>query len=146
MQSWYKVKNPFRIALNFVVIFACRFIPSLKLKNFFYRWLGMKIGKDCSIGLMAMFDIFFPELIEIGDNSLLGYNVTVLAHEFLVDKLRVGKVRIGREVMIGANTTILPGIEVGDGAIISACSLVNKDIKPGAFVGGVPARELKSGE
>tara|TARA_B100000959_G_C14957013_1_gene614167 strand:- start:1504 stop:1830 length:327 start_codon:yes stop_codon:yes gene_type:complete len=103
----------------------------------------MKIGKDVSVALMVMFDIFFPEEIEIGSNSVIGYNTTILAHEYLVNEWRKGRVIIGKNVMIGANTTILPGIKIGDGAKISACTLVNKDIAPGAFVGGYPVRNLR---
>jgi acetyltransferase-like isoleucine patch superfamily enzyme len=143
MRYWYKVKNPVRVAINFIVIYTCRFLPSLALKNFLYRRLGMKIGKNCSVGLMAMFDIFFPELIEIGDNTLIGYNATILAHEYLTTEYRTGKVKVGKNVMIGANATILPGVKIGDNAVISACSLVNKDVKAGAFVGGVPIKDLR---
>ena len=45
--------------------------------------------------------------------------------------------------MMGANCTILPGVEIGDNATVSACSLVNKDVKANSFVGGVPARNLR---
>lgn len=143
MRSWHKIKNPPRVCLNFIVIYACRFIPSLTLKNVLYRAIGMKVGKDVSIGLMAMFDIFFPELIEIGDNSVIGYNATILAHEYLVNEWRTGRVKIGKNVLIGTNSTVLAGIEIGDGAIVSACSLVNSDVKPASFVGGVPIRDLE---
>ena len=146
MRSWYKIKNPLRVSLNFIVIYLCRFLPSLSLKNFLYRSIGMKVGKDVSVGLMAMFDIFFPELIEIGENSVIGYNATILAHEYLVEEWRSGKVKIGKNVMIGANSTVLAGIEIGDRSFISACSLVNRDVKPGAFVGGVPIKDLKGTE
>jgi len=108
-----------------------------------YRLIGVRIGKDASIGLMAMFDIFFPELIEIGENSVVGYNVTLLAHEYLVDECRTGRIKIGKNVMIGANSTILAGVNIGDGAIISACSLVNRDVRCDAFVGGVPIKDLR---
>lgn len=142
MRSWYKIKNPLRVSLNFIVIYLCRFLPSLSLKNFLYRSIGMKVGKDVSVGLMVMFDIFFPELIEIGENSVIGYNATILAHEYLVEEWRSGKVKIGKNVMIGANSTVLAGVEIGDRAVVSAASLVNRDVVPGAFVGGVPAREI----
>ncbi len=143
MRSWHKIKNPFRVCLNFIIIYTCRFLPSLSLKNILYRAIGIKVGKDASIGLMAMFDIFFPELIEIGENTVVGYNVTILAHEYLVDEWRTGRIKIGKNVMIGANSTVLAGVNIGDGAIISACSLVNRDVKYGAFVGGVPIKDLK---
>lgn len=143
MRSWYKIRNPVRVILNFGVIFLCRYLPSLALKNALYRLVGIKVGKDVSVGLMAMFDIFFPEYVEVGDNTVIGYNATILAHEYLVNEWRRGRVRIGRNVMIGANTTILPGVRIGDGATVSACTLVNRDVEPGAFVGGVPVRNLK---
>jgi acetyltransferase-like isoleucine patch superfamily enzyme len=146
MCGWYKIRNPLRVAFNFIVIYACRFLPSLSLKNYLYRMLGMKVGRNVSVGLMAMFDIFFPELIEIGDNTVIGYNATILGHEFLVDEWRTGRVRIGKNVMIGANSTILPGVTIGDGAVVSACALVNKDVNSGTFVGGVPAKEIKRKE
>jgi len=144
LQHWYKVKNPLRVVFDFIIIYTCRYLPSLSLKNFLYRLVGVKIGKDVSIGLAAVFDIFFPELIEIGDNSIVGYGVTIIAHEFLVKEWRKGRVKIGKNVMVGANSTIVAGVTIGDGATISACSLVNDDVPRGAFVGGVPARILKA--
>ena len=142
LRRWYRYRNPLRVFFNFVIIYGCRYLPSLALKNFLYRLAGVKLGRNVSVGLGAVFDIFFPELIEIGENSVIGYNATILAHEFLVDELRKGRVKIGRNVLIGAKALILPGVEVGDNARVSACSLVNSDIPSNAFVGGVPAREI----
>jgi acetyltransferase-like isoleucine patch superfamily enzyme len=140
---WTSYVNPFRICLNFFIIYLCRFIPSLRFKNVLYRLVGIKIGKDVSVALMVMFDVFFPQLITIGDNSVIGYNTTVLAHEFLVREWATGEVVIGPNVMIGANTTVIAGVTIGEGAVVSAHSLVNHDVKAGTFVGGVPVKEIK---
>ncbi len=83
-------------------------------------------------------DIMFPEKITVGNNSVIGYNTTILAHEYLIREYRLGDVVIGDEVLIGANSTILPGVIIGDGAIVSAGTLVHKDVPAGAFVGGNP--------
>jgi len=140
MRDWHKKVHPLRVVFQFVVITLCRYLPSLKLKNFLYRCLGMKVGRNVSMGIMAMVDIFFPQFVSIGDNSVIGYNSTLLAHEFLVEEFRVGSIEIGANVLIGANTTVLPGVKIGDGAQVGAGSLVNRDIPPGALAYGLPAR------
>ncbi len=143
LHLWCRAVNPLRVCWNFVIIVMCRYIPSLHVKRWLYNSLGMKVGKNVSVGLMAMMDIFFPQLISIGENSVLGYNCTILCHEFLIREYRTGMVEIGREVMLGANSTVLPGIIIGDGAVVGAGSLVNRDIPPGALVAGVPARVIR---
>ncbi len=141
---WTKVKNPLRVAINYVVVALCRILPSLSLKRWLLRRIGVKVGKNVAFGLESTVDIFYPELVEIGDNTIIGYNTVILAHEFLVNELRVGEVKIGRNVTIGANCTILPGVTIGDNSIISAHSLVNSDIPPNVLAGGVPARVIRS--
>src|SRR5699024_12251927 len=88
-----------------------------------------------AFALMVMPDTMFPEKISIGDNTIIGYNTTILAHEYLINEYRVGDVKIGNNVLIGANTTILPGVEICDNAIISAASLVHKNVEENTFVG-----------
>lgn len=95
---------------------------------------------------MVMVDVFFPEKITVGDNTIIGYNTTILAHEYLIKEYRLGEVRIGSNVMIGANCTILPGVTIGDHAVIAAGSVVHKDVAPGSFVAGHPLRVIKSAE
>lgn len=143
LRQWHLVRNPVRVAFNFVVIQACRFLPSLSLKNGFYRMLGAKIGKNACFGLGSTIDVFFPELVEVGENATIGYNTVLLTHEFLCSEWRKGRIRIGKNALIGANCTALPGVEIGEGAVVSACSLVNKDVPPKAFWGGVPARQIR---
>jgi acetyltransferase-like isoleucine patch superfamily enzyme len=139
----WQVKNPIGTLFNFIIIYGCRYLPSLHLKNFLYRLTGMKVGNGAAIAFGATLDFFYPELIELGEGCIIGYNTTILAHEFLIGEYRVGKVEVGKGALIGANCTILPGVKIGDGAIVSSMSLVNSDVRPGAFVGGVPASQIR---
>lgn len=140
----YKTVSRWKAVRNFVFIQISRYAPSLRFKNWIYRnVLGMKVGKETSFALMVMVDVFFPEYIEVGDNSIIGYNTTILAHEYLIHEYRLGKVRIGANVMIGANTTILPGVTIGDGAVVGAGSVVHKDVEAGCFVAGNPLQVVR---
>ena len=149
--GWYKARNhlngpilgPLRILLNYVVIYTCKHLPSLTLKRWIFRRLGMRLGRNVTIAAGVTLDWFFPELIEIGDNSIIGMDSMLLTHEFLHDRFRSGPVRIGANCLVGAQSTILAGVTIGDGTIISAMSLVHRGTPEGAFVGGVPIRMLR---
>ncbi|TWT24318.1 DapH/DapD/GlmU-related protein [Planomicrobium sp. CPCC 101110] len=139
----YKTVPFWKVMKNFTVIQLARYTPFLPMKNWLYKtFLRMKIGEQTSFALMVMPDVMFPEKITVGRNSVIGYNTTILAHEYLIEEYRLGEVIIGNRVLIGANTTILPGVTIGDGAIISAATLVHKDVPAGAFVGGNPMKVI----
>lgn len=143
----YRTVSFWKVAKNFIVIQIGRYTPFLRVKAWLYRvFLRMNIGEKTSFGLMVMPDIMFPEKISVGNNTVIGYNTTILAHEYLIHEYRLGNVEIGDEVMIGANCTILPGVKIGSGAIVSAGTLVNKDVPEGAFVGGNPMRIIYTKE
>ncbi|KAB2329075.1 acyltransferase [Cytobacillus depressus] len=139
----YKTVPFWKVVKNFAVIQLARYTPFLGMKNWLYRtFLRMKVGDQTSFALMVMLDVMFPEKISVGRNTVIGYNTTILAHEYLIKEFRLGNVEIGSEVMIGANSTILPGVTIGDGAIVSAGTLVHKDVPAGSFVGGNPMRVI----
>jgi len=139
LHRWYTARHPLRVALNYIVILFCRISPSLRLKRVLYRKLGMTVGTGVAWGLEATPDVFWPELITVEANAIIGYNATILCHEFLQDEYRTGEVVIGEEAMIGAGATVLPGVKIGEDAQVAANSLVDSDVPPGTTVAGVPA-------
>ncbi|MED3561588.1 acyltransferase [Bacillus xiapuensis] len=143
----YKTVPFWKVVKNFIVIQLARYTPFLGVKNWLYRtFLRVKVGEQTSFALMVMLDVMFPEKISVGRNTVIGYNTTILAHEYLIKEYRLGPVEIGSEVMIGANSTILPGVTIGDAAIVSAGTLVHKDVPPGSFVGGNPMQVIYTKE
>lgn len=147
LRQVYRTVPFLKVVKNFIFIQMARYTPFMGMKNWIYRtFLRMKVGEDTAFALMVMVDLMFPEKITVGRNSVIGYNTTILSHEYLIKEYRLGEVYIGDEVLIGANSTILPGVIIGDGAIVSAGTLVNKDVPAGSFVGGNPMRMIYTKE
>ncbi len=110
------------------------------LKNFFYRCAGVKIGKNVIVAPGVVIDYLYCNLIEIDDGSVLGMGSMILAHEFTHEESRLGRVRIGKDVTIGARAVVRPGIQIGDHAIVGSMSLVTHDVPSGMTVCGIPAK------
>lgn len=86
--------------------------------------------------------------ITIEDDSLIGHNVVLatLNHGFSPDdrsSMYPAPIVIGKKVWIGSNATILPGVTIGDHAIIAAGAVVTKDVAENTVVGGIPAKFIK---
>ena len=87
--------------------------------------------------------------IEIGDDCLIGHNTVIatLDHDLAPSRrgdMHPSRVRIGSNVWIGANATILPGVTIGDDAVIAAASVVTRDVPAGTLVLGSPARVIRT--
>lgn len=109
-------------------------------------------GKNISIGKNVFINsgCHFQDQggIILGDGVLIGHNVTLatLNHGFSPEDrgtLYPAPIRLGKNVWIGSNSVIVPGVTIGDNAIVAAGSVVNKDVLPNMIVGGNPARNIK---
>jgi len=103
------------------------------------RRLGARMGR----GAIASF-VADPYMIEMGDGSMAGGGSIVSGHVFDRGKLRVGKVKIGKNVVIGGNSVVFPDVEIGDNSVVGALSLVTSGtrIPPNQVWAGIPARPI----
>jgi hypothetical protein len=105
---------------------------------------GMKVGTEFNRQQGCYIDPTHCFLIEIGNNVTFSVRVTVLAHDASTKKVlnytKIGKVKIGNNVFVGANTTILPDVVIGDNSIVGANTVVTKSIPAGYVVAGNPAK------
>ncbi|MDD4969992.1 MAG: acyltransferase [Paludibacter sp.] len=144
----------YRVIRKFTFFFASKFpfLPG-KFRALLFCWGGVKFTKplSCFIGFNVYFDDLHPELIHIGENTIITEGTRVLSH-FLdpsyndFDHQFTATVIIGNNVFIGMNVVIVKPITVGDGAIIGANSVVIKDIPPYTIWGGNPVKYLKNRE
>lgn len=110
---------------------------------------NVKIGNNSSIGINAL----VSSDTTIGDYVIMGPDVAIYTSNHETSRIdipikkqgnsNVMGVTIGNDVWIGTRTVILPGVKIGDGSIIGACSVVTKDVAPYTVVGGNPAKKIK---
>lgn len=140
-----------RFFIKFLDILARFTIPS-SLRLNFYRLMGVKIGKGCFVGLDCMLDSSFPELITFEDDVVISFRVMIICHDDAKglsgtsgskDDCTVSAVTLRKDCYIGAGAIILPGVEIGEGAVVAAGAVVSKDVPPFTLVGGVPAKVIK---
>ncbi len=112
------------------------------------EWLrkrGLRLGQDVFLG-EVYFDSGFLGLISVGDESVLTSGVRIIAHDastkLWTGYTRVGRVDIGSRVYIGVGAVVLPGVTIGDEAIVGAGSVVSRDVPPRTVVAGNPARRI----
>ena len=114
--------------------------------------IQINYGKNTRIGknVFINFDCTFLDLggITIEDNVMIAPKVSLLSEGHPLEpehrhQLAPGKVHIKRNVWIGAGATILPGVTVGENAMVAAGAVVTKDVPDNSVVGGVPAKVIK---
>ncbi|MBR3568250.1 MAG: acyltransferase [Salinivirgaceae bacterium] len=129
------------------------FLPR-KLRPKLLRKIGCKVGKNVFIGDYVRIDLQHANMIYIDDYAHITSGCRLLCHQRDLKNYRVGdnaalcgyrkgEIHIGKGVMVGMESTIMPGVTIGDGAIVGAGSLVVKDIPAWTVAMGVPAKVVK---
>lgn len=141
-----------KIARNSVLLVP---FNSRKIRPWLHRKRGVKIEKNVFIGINVIFDSIYPDKITIKEGSIITNSCQILAHNRDLSNYNeysivadldyiVSEVRIGPHAMIGIGSIILPGVNIGKGAIVAAGSVVTKDVPAFTMVAGVPAKPIKS--
>lgn len=139
-------------------------VPSHAVRNFFYRRSGLTLPPTSSIHWRAEF--YAPEHIKIGDNCTigdscfldgrsglwigdcvnLGSHVRIYTREHDVQSPTFAEtgapVRLGNYCWVASHAVVLPGVTVGEGAVVAAGAVVTKDVPAYSIVAGVPARKV----
>ena len=107
---------------------------------------GLKVGKNFIMHDQCMIDECHCWHIEIGDDVVLAPRVHILAHDastkLYLNHTKVKNTVIGNRVFIGAESVLLPGVHIGDNAIVGAGSVVTKSIPANSVAAGNPARVI----
>ncbi len=120
-----------------------------------HRLRGVKVGKGSKINRTAQIDDAYPHLVEIGQKVWITWGVMILCHQrdltyyeigqpVMDCPLKTGKVVIKDGSHIGIGSIIMPGVSIGEGAVIGAGSVVTQDIPPFCVAIGSPAKVIKS--
>ena len=125
-----------------------------KLRPRILKWIGCHVGKNVFIGDHVRIDAGHADLIFLEDNVHLTGGCRLLCHQRDISqycvgddssklKYRLAPIHLKKGCLIGMETFIMPGVTVGEGAIVGAGSLVTKDIPAWTIATGRPARVVK---
>lgn len=132
---------------SYVLVLLARIAPP-GLTTSCHRFRGVRLGRDVFIDRFAVIDGSFPERVTIEDEVRIAPGAVVVAHYMPGRTLArytapyVLDVRLGRACFIGVNAVVMPGVTVGEGAIVTSGSVVLADVAPFTVVSGNPARKV----
>lgn len=140
-QKIRKIKN----TLLLLLAYAC---PSVKLRISLHRLRGVNIGKGCYIGMFCFIDNLYPEYIYIengvsvnaGSMLVTHFNPSIRFKRIL--QAKVSPIIIKEGAIVAVKCVILPGVIIGENAIVSAGSVVNEDVEAYTLVRGNPAKKV----
>ena len=108
----------------------------------------LRIGRECWINVGCLFDVNAE--IVLGDRVALGQEVMILTNSHCIGdrsrragSLKAKPIYVGEGAWLSTRCTLLPGVTIGEGAVVAAGAVVTKAVPPNVLVGGVPARVLR---
>lgn len=111
-----------------------------------HKWRGVHIGKNVYIGMHSVIDNAYPEYVYIGDNVSLAGEVTILAHSnpyahfASIVESKVAPVIIKDGAWVGAKAVVLLGVTIGEDSIVSAGTVVDKNVPDYSLAKGNPMK------
>jgi acetyltransferase-like isoleucine patch superfamily enzyme len=145
---WWKVRWSARATSGLHVL--AMNAPFNSWRIFFYRLRGTRIGRGVHIVQGCFLEESRPWLITIEDNVKISAGATIVTHDEVYNALdpevpyRFGPVLLKRGCILGPRSIILPGVTVGEGALVGAGALVIRDVPPGTVVAAPAATHLMS--
>jgi acetyltransferase-like isoleucine patch superfamily enzyme len=147
-----RTRFSYRRSMDYFLQVIAKMVPISGIKIWLHRKRGVKIGKNVHIGPMVTIDDVYPNFVVIedgvsvaGQNFILTHNKPMVYHKHLVEAF-LGPVIIKKNAWIAIGVIILPGVTIGEGAIVASGSVVSKDVPPNTLVGGIPAKVIKEFE
>jgi maltose O-acetyltransferase len=125
-----------------LVLALTRHLYSGPLKNALLRSIGVKIGKHVFIAATVELDIQFPELITLEDGAIVGMHAHLSTHEVTHRHIRLGKVHIGKNALVGGQATVRSGVTVGENSVVAMRAFVTESVPPNTLVTGEPDRKV----
>jgi acetyltransferase-like isoleucine patch superfamily enzyme len=153
-----------RSIIFFLNNFILAYLPSQTIRHLFLRMQGVKLGKGAVV--YSGFEVRNPKGIIVGHHSLVGHkavldgrcgltignNVNIseevmfwtMQHDYNDKDFKAvgGPITIGDYAWISVRSIILPGVNVGKGAVVAAGAIVTKDVEEFTIVGGIPAKKI----
>jgi acetyltransferase-like isoleucine patch superfamily enzyme len=127
-------------------------VPGYGLRASMLRWCGYRVGHDVYIGedLLIIDEPSDRGMVSIGDRAAVSPRVTLVVSSrpnfsriAPYVPVKHAPVTIGNDAWLGTGVVILPGITIGEGAVVAANSVVTRDVQPYMMVGGAPARAIR---